>query len=595
MRVLHVLDFSLPKTQSGYSIRSQYIVCNQRALGLQPAVVTRDTVWVPGPSRPLLVEETLDGVRYFREPALAVAGDALKRLQAAPGFGEVYGPGLTRRFRKLIARAVRAHRPNVIHAASPDVVGLWASDVARAFGLPLVYEVRGLWHETAVAMGRLEAGSPAYEKMSATFVEALKRADAIVTLSETVKAEIERAGIPADSVYLVPNGVDADRFAPRERPADLARQLGIAQDEVVLGYVGSLRPFEGLDLVLKAVRKLRDDGLPVKAVFAGRGESLDELKALASSLDLDGIAHFTGEVSHEQASDYVALLDVVTMPRTRSRVTELVTPIKPFEALACGKAVVVSDVAALREIVTDGETGLVCRAGDVADLAKACARLVRDPALRRQLGQRGRAWVEAERTWRLLAGRYPDIYRAATERCGRSPVYDDRIPRRVILLQPLGDSESDVDAVAEALSEDDRVDLVRLSDRLGPDEAHQVFERVKPDCLLVPSFPFDPWISADQVTSLVEAARDTNPDVDVFSLIGDGSVVPVDPDAGYYNAVCPVLYSLFDGVLDASEAGDALAGFPWVSDIVVPVVRKAAGEVGEFVVGLQTSSFRVSG
>jgi glycosyltransferase involved in cell wall biosynthesis len=587
VRILHVLDFSLPQVQSGYSIRSKYIVDNQRDLGLVPAVATRDTVTVHDPVRPVLLEEELNGVRYYREPALALDSGVLERLQATPGFGKVYGRGLSRRFRKLVARAVRAHRPDVIHAASPDVIGLWASDIAREFGLPLVYEVRGLWHETSVALRRIEAGSPVYEKMSATFVEALKRADAIVTLSETVKAEIERSGISLDKVHLVPNGVDTDRFVPRDRPPDLARDLEIARDEVVIGYVGSLRSFEGLDLVLRAVRKLRDAGLPVKSVLAGAGESLDDLKALSSSLGLDGVVHFPGQVTHDRAPDYVSLMDIVTMPRTRSRVTELVTPLKPYEALAAGRALIVSDVGALCEIVSDGETGLVCRADDVGDLADKCELLVRDTGLRHDLGARGREWVASERTWRGLVGRYREIYRAAQENAGRPSVaVDEARPRQVVLLQPAGGPDSGLEKIADTLSTDGRVTLSQLSSAVEMDAARELIGQAVPDCLIIPSYPFDGCLVAEQVSQLVVAAREANPDVDVICLLHDGSAVRDDENQAHYDSVCPVLYALFDAILVTTEAENPVDRLPWATDIVVPVVRTEADKVGDVLAGM---------
>ena len=587
MRVLHVLDFSLPQIQSGYSIRSKYIVDCQKDLGLEPAVATRDTIPVRDPVRPVLCEEEQHGVRYFREPALAIEQDTLARLRETPGFDRDYSGGMSRRFRKLIARAVRAHRPDVIHAASPDVIGLWASDVAREFGLPLVYEVRGLWHETSVAMGRIEPGSAAYEKMSATFVEALKRADAIVTLSETVKAEIGRSGIPLERVHLVPNGVDVDRFSPRERPGDLAQELGIAPEEAVIGYVGSLRPFEGLELTLRALSKLRDRGLPVRGVFAGAGESLDDLEEVAATLDLGDIVHFVGRVTHDRAPDYVALIDIYTMPRVRSRVTELVTPLKPYEALAAGKAVVVSDVAALREIVKDGETGMVCRADDADDLGDKCERLVRNPGLRKDLGQKGRAWVVAERSWRDLAGRYPEIYMMA----GVEP---DQIAlrlqaghtRRTAALLAVDDAIPSLEAAVGPLAEDDRIDLTRISPELGRGRVRETITQTSPDSLVVPSYPFDPWLPAEQVSELVEVAREANPDVDVVCLIHDETCVRGDDDRVHYESVCPVLYSLFDAILMTTGSDNPVDRFPWVSDIVVPVIRVDVDAVGDFLVGL---------
>ena len=355
----------------------------------------------------------------------------------------------------------------------------------------------------------------------------------------------------------------------------------------MIGYVGSLRSFEGLDLVLHAVRRLRDAGLPVKSVLAGSGESLDDLKALSSSLGLDGVVHFPGQVTHDRAPDYVSLMDIVTMPRTRSRVTELVTPLKPYEALAAGKALIVSDVGALCEIVTDGETGLVCRADDVEDLADKCELLVRDPDLSRDLGARGRGWVASERTWHGLVGRYREIYRAAQENAGTPSVAADEAgPRKVVLLQPAGGPDSGLEKIADTLSTDERVKLSQLSSAVEVDAARELIGQAAPDCLIIPSYPFDGRLESEQASALVEAAREANPNVDVICLLHDGSAVRDDENQAHYDSVCPALYALFDVVLVTTEGESPIDRFPWVTDIVVPVVRTEADRVGEFLAGL---------
>jgi glycosyltransferase involved in cell wall biosynthesis len=122
------------------------------------------------------------------------------------------------------------------------------------------------------------------------------------------------------------------------------------------------------------------------------------------------VVTFTGRVPHAEVERYYSVVDIAPFPRRPLAVCEMVSPLKPFEAMAMAKAVVVSSVAALTEIVTDGENGLVHTKGDVASLTAALRRLLDDPDLRERIAQGGLEWVRAERDWTALAGRVDQIY-----------------------------------------------------------------------------------------------------------------------------------------------------------------------------------------
>ena len=411
MKILHILDISLPHRQSGYSLRSQYIINTQKALGFDPVVLTR---W--GKSEQLADGvEYIDDVPYLRNTSEEYAirlGERLGKFQL-PDTPRIYHAGQEQYFRKRVARAVEAEKPDVLHAASPGKNAQVAIDIGHYYSLPVVYEVRGLWHDSGVAQGMLVPDSEAYRQQHVEHVNAMRQADAVVTLSEVLKAECIREGVDEDKIGVVPNGVAVEQYAPEDRSCELANRVGIELGDVVLGYIGLVRSLEGLRLLLQACEVLRGRYANLKVLIVGGGRDLPALQREAHERGLANVVIFTGEIPHDQISAYYAMLDVFVIPRTRSRVTELVTPMKPCEAMAMEKAVVVSDVAALTEVVTDGETGRVFAADDVESLTQTCAELIENPSLRMQLGKKGSEWVQSERTWRQVVEGYRGIYESA--------------------------------------------------------------------------------------------------------------------------------------------------------------------------------------
>ena len=416
MKILHILDISLPHRQSGYSLRSRYIVNAQRALGFDPVVLTR---WgAPSDERCADGVEYIDGVPYLRNTTEEHMARMAKSL-GEPAIPQIYHAGQAHRFCKRVARAIETEKPDLLHAASPGENAQVAIDIGHRYGLPVAYEVRGLWHDSSVAQGMLSPDSEAYQKRHAQHVHAMQRADAVVTLSEVLKAECVREGIDERKIGVVPNGVPTEFEAPQTRARDLAERLGIEPTDVVLGYVGLVRSLEGLTLLLQACERLRGRYPNLKVLIVGGGRDLPNLQREAHERGLEDVAIFTGQIPHADIAAYYASIDVFVIPRTRSRVTELVAPMKPYEAMAMQKAVVVSDVAALKEGVADGETGRVFTADDVKSLTRTCAELIERPELRLRLGQTAREWVRAERTWERVVERYRGIYETA--RAARPP------------------------------------------------------------------------------------------------------------------------------------------------------------------------------
>jgi predicted glycosyltransferase/glycosyltransferase involved in cell wall biosynthesis len=558
MKVLHVLDFTLPHRQSGYSLRSKSIVDTQNWLGMEPVVLTRSG----GGAK----VEAIDGVPYWRNGMETYLEQMAMHLGAfhLPDTPRICRVGQEIQFGKQIASVIEAEAPEVIHVASPERNARVAIDVGHRHGLPVVYEVRGLWHESSVAQGWIDVDSDVYQAQQTMHVQAMQDADVVVTLSEVLKAECVLEGIDETKIFVVPNGVSEARCVVDERCDELAQQLGIGTKDVVLGYVGLVRSLEGLEGLLAACQCLQTRYGHIKILIVGGGRDLDRLKREAQVLGIGDRVIFTGEVPHEKVDAYYSLLDVVVIPRTRGRVTELVTPLKPYEAMAKGKALVVSDVAALREMVIDGETGLVCRADDVDDLTRVCGELIGNAPLRQYLGDCGRAWVRRERTWETVVKRYESVYDYAVQK--RKPHFPARIKSQskqiafysqhlvgvghhfrnreivgelskmhdVLFLDggrpiPGADLAEGVTHLSLPPLRAGSNGLMPEGDTLNGDTVLQKRQslltdslmQTKPDVFLVEFFPFCRWSLRGEIVGAIETAMRANPNVKVVCSLRD--------------------------------------------------------------------------
>ena len=395
-RVLHLLTNSLPATQSGYTLRSASVMAAFAAIGFEPHVATRagypSSVMKLGAPE----QEEVDGIDY-------------RRIE--PDGGLLVGVALARRTAEGIDRLVTELAPVAIHTTTNHLNSRIAHAVARRRGIPVVYEVRGFIEETfASRFGPGGEQTERYRRERDAETAAMLRADAVATLSETMRTEMIARGVPPEKIVVVPNAVDIEDFTARPRDEAIAAEIGIAPDETVVGYISSIVGYEGIRYLVDAVAELRRRGrAKVRLLIVGDGVVRPELERQAAELGLDD-AIFTGRVPHEAVKRYYSLIDVFVVPRTADRVCQLVTPMKPYEAMAMERAIVVSDVAALREIITDGETGRVFRAEDPIALADVVETLIDDPAERQRLGANARAWVSAHRTWTANAERYRELY-----------------------------------------------------------------------------------------------------------------------------------------------------------------------------------------
>jgi glycosyltransferase involved in cell wall biosynthesis len=401
-RVLHLVTDALPATSAGYTIRTQEIAVAQRAAGLDPHVVTRCGYPVTQGRLDGRRLVTLDGVPYHRLLPLVMPG----RADTAADRGLNMAAGL-----------VAGLRPAILHAASNFANARIALALRERYGVPVVYEVRGFWEDTWLSRhpdGDKLASSELYLSQRDLETRSMLAADLVVTLGEAMRDEIAARGIPAEKILIVPNAVSAEFLRPLPDAAALRKQLGnelgIEPGEYVVGVVSTLSPYEGIGTLLEATSILRARGVPVRALIVGDGPERAALEHQAASGGLAQAVTFTGRVPAAKVHQFHALLDIFVVPRTRDRVCQLVTPLKPVEAMASGLCVVTSEVKALTEIVKHEVTGALTVPQDPVSLADCLERLLYSPDIRRKLGDNARQWAVRDRTWAQNAARYRDAY-----------------------------------------------------------------------------------------------------------------------------------------------------------------------------------------
>lgn len=388
-RVLHLVSSAQPEVVAGYTVRTQAIARAQQQAGIDARVVTRlgfPVTWRHLGTAPDL---DVDGVPHHRTLPLRLPLHTDAALRA-----EV----------EHTARLVGRLRPTVLHAHSNHLNGQVGLALRRRFGIPLVYEVRGLLEETWLSRSPdPDAATTDFYRLSrAAETSVMRAADVVVTLSTSLREEIVRRGVPPERVHVVPNCVDAAWLSapPPPRP----------DRPLTVGQIGTLNGYEGLDVLVDAVSLSRAAGVDLRLRVVGDGPARGELEKRTADRGIADATTFTGRVAPDAVPAEHRRLDLFCLPRLDLPVTRLVPPLKPLEAMALGTAVVASDLAPLRELIGD-DRGVLVPPGDPRALAAALTRLD-DPATRDELGSAARRWVGSTRTWTAAAETYAELYTA---------------------------------------------------------------------------------------------------------------------------------------------------------------------------------------
>lgn len=401
MRILHILDHSIP-LHSGYTFRTLSILKEQRALGWETFHLTSTKQGTCAHAK-----ETIDGWDFYRT---SYETSALAKLPALNQIAAINS--LARRLLE-VAKEVK---PDVLHAHSPALNAIAALRVGRKLGIPVVYEIRAFWEDAAVDHGTSREWGIRYRLTRALETYAIKRTNAITTICEGLRSDIVQRGIKAEKVTVIPNAVNVENFSVSGiADLELAKRLGL-DNKRILGFIGSFYAYEGLNILLQALPAMLKEHPDVRVLLVGGGPQENELKALAVRLNIADKVIFAGRVPHDQVQSFYNLIDVLVYPRLKMRLTDLVTPLKPLEAMAQGRLLAASDVGGHGELIEDGKTGILFESGNPEALAEKVLGLLHAPERWTVLRQAARSFVETERNWKKSVARYRPVYHSLESR-----------------------------------------------------------------------------------------------------------------------------------------------------------------------------------
>ncbi|MBF0611488.1 MAG: glycosyltransferase [Magnetococcales bacterium] len=375
IRVLHLLDHSWP-LRSGYAVRSQAILRTQVAAGFQVALLTSG-------KHPAQEEKDgeQEGITYFRTPY----GGATHGWQQLGGM-------VTSTARRLLA-VCQEWGPQILHAHSPALMGLVANWVGWRLNLPVVYEIRAFWEDAAVCHGTTTAHSLRYWLTRQLETRVVAQAEGVVAICQGIHDDLLQRGLPANKLVVAGNGAEP---VDDTSPAPLFCQ---PTNSITLGYLGSLYHYEGLHLLLEALALLRNHTPRLQLCIMGEGPEKENLQQQARQLGIAGSVDFLPARQQEEACQTYRQLDICVFPRLASRLTQLVTPLKPLEAMAHQRLVIASDVGGHKELIRHGETGLLVPADNPHSLATTLQAVSQHSANYALIPPAAQQYIRHHRTW----------------------------------------------------------------------------------------------------------------------------------------------------------------------------------------------------
>ena len=395
MKILHVLDHSIP-LHSGYTFRTKSILKQQRAMGWETCHVTS-----PKHGAFEQAVEEIEGLRFYRTPVPKGFTSKLPVLNQL---------GLVPPMYKRIMEAIEEEKPDIIHAHSPALNGLAALKAGRKSGLPVVYEIRAFWEDAAVDHGTCKEGDLRYRLTRKMESHVVARAGAVTTICQGLRSDLIERGISEEKITVIPNAVNIEQFSLCQgRDSQLEQEFQL-QDKLIVGFLGSFYGYEGLDLIVKAMPKMLEKIPNLMFLLVGGGPQEANLKQLIEQLGLQQNVILTGRVPHEVVDKYYSLVDLLLYPRKSKRITELVTPLKPLEAMAQGKLVLASDVGGHKELIEDGKNGWLFDSDNIDALADKAVSILSNYQDWPGVIKNGREFVDNIRNWKNSVANYRAVY-----------------------------------------------------------------------------------------------------------------------------------------------------------------------------------------
>lgn len=401
LKVLHVLYQSEPNI-SGSSTRSKDIVQSQKRGGLNPVIITSPF------QQGLLTnfgEEVIEDIIYHRTYS-GMENEVVSET----------GSNFSTRVRKLIRnlnfyseikKVTLKHKPHIIHAHAMFFCAIPSILIGRKLKIPVIYEVRSLWEERKKdSQPKNKLVFAEYKILRALETFCMRKSDKVIAINSNLLEEISGRGIRKEKIACIQNAVDLNfiRKQKEQLPANPNQT-----DKLRFGYIGSISPIEGLDLLIECFKTTPSLQNHELLIYGGGKESeIEKLKIFAKSCSNIKIM---GSLTRNQIYKAYKEIDVVVNPRVKSKITDSVTPLKPLEAMAFEKIVIASNVGGMKELIKHNHTGYLFEAGNVQELKRTLIKIIALNALEKQtILKNALEYIREERSWMSNAERYSIIY-----------------------------------------------------------------------------------------------------------------------------------------------------------------------------------------
>lgn len=405
--VLHLIQASLPVI-AGYTIRTHNILINQKRF-CNPIALTNK--YFKRKNDPDFINRIL----YIRYPYNKIEDFLLnssisKNMKLSPFFNIIYRSGLLNST-SFVDKISKTYKIELIHGHTPESFSKYGEKTARALKIPFVYEVRGFQEDTLLTYGNIKRNNRIYKKRKEKEKNIMKKADVLITLGNQMKNTLIDMNIDEEKIKIIPNGVDVDFFKPLISDVKLKSKYA-NNDSKIIGFIGTIRRLEGLEVLIKAFKRVNEENKHIILLIVGRyhEEYKLALDHLISILDLEDKVHFTGQIPFKDIKKFYSIIDIHVLPRIDVNVNRIVTPLKPLEVMAMSKPLISSKLPALEELIKPNISGEFFKPGDHLDLSEKLKFFLRNENKAMELGKKARKFVEKNYAWRNLAMRYKNIY-----------------------------------------------------------------------------------------------------------------------------------------------------------------------------------------
>lgn len=400
--VLYNIHNSLPETTNGYAIRSHTIAKAVQNEKIDISVVTRvgfpvDIEYI-AKNQDNKTIHVIDSVEYHR---LQRSGYHLEQCSLSKYIDN---------YSVMLRNIAKEKNATFIHSASNYINGLAGINAAHTLGIPSIYEVRGFWEITRASREPKFKNSLGYKLQKKLEIQACHEATSVIALSEVVKEELLDRGIESSKIFIVPNDVDMDSLKPIDKNKEVLDNLKF-RNKFVIGFIGSVVDYEGLQLLVRAAKSIDEKYKDrFRYLIVGDGNDLYNLKILVKKLKIEKLFIFTGRVPYEEVEKYYSISDLFCYPRLDWEVCRIVSPKKPFEAMAYGKPIISSSVRANSYFIEHGINGLIHEKESVESIVENILKLYEDKNLYDTISRNARGWVVKHRDSKMTGKLLKEIY-----------------------------------------------------------------------------------------------------------------------------------------------------------------------------------------